>query len=294
LCLGWYQELLHPRTGDSRRNEGNKRSDDSSLETETRISTESTTARPRWVTKLVAIYRRIRSWVTRHNVDKREASMYPGRTTRRSYHPFLQPVIIPLVRTVLLILYDAILISVLALHIYSFIHLISKREKFCDTNFDGTNKSRADDPALTETDEVAKTKAGCQWFNASITSAGGVASAVAAILAATHSAALVCRIFEVCSVWYTVLKTKRRSKDRMSQRKDAEPEWQLSPRHVDTQTRHDPASGRTGRLTQISEEEYDAGGVARRRHHKSRSAASGTSNASSTKLENVLLECLVP
>jgi hypothetical protein len=240
------------------------------------------------------MYRRTRGWVTRHNIDKREATMYPGRTTPRSYHLLLQPVIMPSVRTILLILYDAILISVLALHIYSFIHLIDKREKFCNTNLDRTNRTRADDPASTETDEAAKTKAGCRWFNASITSAGGVASAVAAMLAATHIAALVCRLYEVCSVWYTWLKAKMKSKEKVSPGAEAETEWHCSPRHVDIQTRHDAASGRPGRLTQISEEEYDAGGVARRRHHKSRSGASGPSKASSTKLENVLLECLVP
>jgi hypothetical protein len=221
--------------------------------------------------------------------------MYPGRTTPRSFHPLLQPVILPSVRTVLLILYDAILIAVLALHIYSFLHLINRRVRLCYINLDGKNEPRAADPPIAGTNKVDdKMIAGCQWLNASITSAGGVASAVAAILAATHVAALVCRLYAACSVWYTALKSKIQSKNRASPKQDAEPEWHCSPRHVDIQTRYVPASGTAGRLTQISEEEHDAGGVARRRHHRSKSGQSGTSKASSTKLENVLLECLVP
>jgi hypothetical protein len=236
--LGWYQELLHPGIGRTRRNAGNKGSDDSSSETEAQRPAAST--------------------------------------------------------AVLLILYDAILIAVLALHIYSFLHLINRRVRFCHTKFDGKNKLRAADPPSTERDKADdETIAGCQWFNASITSAGGVASAVAAILATTHVVALVCRLHAACSVCYTAFKPKMQS-NRASPKQDAEPEWHCSPRHVDIQTRYFPASGTAGRLTQMSEEEYDAGGVARRRHHRSKSGQSGTSKTSSTKLENVLLECLVP
>jgi hypothetical protein len=205
-------------------------------------------------------------------------------------------VVAPSIQTLLLIAYDSTLTVVMVLHIYNFFHLIRPRETFCYTvhGLGGANHPRPPNQSPTEADPKVKLViARCKWINANITSAGGFASAVAALLAAAHVAALVCRLLEPCFIWVTSLQSKIGKKGAYVEQ-DADTEWECSPRHVDIHGRHAPASGGPGRLTQISEEEYDAGGVARRRHYKSKSGESGMSKASSGKLENVLLECLVP
>jgi hypothetical protein len=295
--------LLHPGTRDTRVGERSKGSDENSSRTLTQTPTESKSdkasakAHPHWFTKLAARYRRIRSWITRHNVNKNQTSIHPARTTPRSYHPFLQPVIAPSVQTLLLIVYDAILIVVMVLHIHYFFQLIRPREMFCYTprGLGGANHPRPPNQSPTEADpKVKPVIARCKWINANITSAGGFASAVAALLAATHVATLVCRLLESCFIWVTALQSKIGKKDSASVEQDTETEQQCSSRHVDIHGRHAPTSENPGRLTQISEEEYDAGGVTRRQHYKSKSGESGMSKANSGKLEDVLLECLVP
>jgi hypothetical protein len=229
----------------------------------------------------------------------KQSCKYPVQATPRNCHPLLQLAISPTARLVLLILYDAVIILVLALRIYTFLVLVASREEFCYTHSNATyqyRKSPRTDRSSPATHRlVHDIEAQCQWYNSGITSAGGCASAVAALLAATHLAAIAYRLLEPCYVWITALQSKLRKKSEATTRQDAKTDWYCSPRNVDIHTRDVLASERTGRWTQISEEEYDAGGVARRRRmNNSKGEGSETSEASPPKLENVLLECLVP
>jgi hypothetical protein len=249
-------------------------------------------APPSRSTKLPALYHRVRDYVICRNCEREQRRKHTCQHTPRSYHAILQPEIPPSVQLILLTLYDAVLILVLALHIYSFVDLIAPRKDFCYTHDNAAYpywKPRRADLISSGARQLGHDLgAQCRWYNPSITAAGGCASVVAGLLAATHVAAMTCRLLEPCYVCIAAMQLKKEDKSKATVRQDADTEWDCSVRSIDIHRRGVASSAKTGRLTQISEEEHDAGGVAEgRRGAQSKSGESG-------KLEDVLLECLVP
>jgi hypothetical protein len=301
MCLGSSQALLHPGTrGDKKKCQGSEGSQDCHARCQEQMPLESKPgkkpvhAHPKWSTKLPALYHRVRNYVAFRNRRTEQQSKHTFQPAPRSYHDILQPEIPPSVRFVLLTLYDTVLILVLTLHVYRFVNLIAPRKDFCYTHDNAKYpywKPRRTNLILSGARQLSNDLgAQCRWYNPSITAAGGCASAVAALLAATHAAAMACRLLEPCYIWIIATQLKRRGKSKATIRQVVETGWDCSPRSIDIHGRGVASSIRTGRLTQISEEEHDAGGVARRR----RSDQSKDSKGSSAKLDDVLLECLVP
>jgi hypothetical protein len=206
---------------------------------------------------------------------------------------------------VLLSSYDIIIIIIMILHIFIFYSLITPLMAFCYTRavtvypdwalpkVQGCSDSL--NPHKPVNCRVVSMRERCERMNWNIHGAGGFSSAIAAILASVHVAALLCRLVEVCFIWYETAKEK--TEEKREEKKKREAKWEACPRDIDIYTRGATKTG-PGRLTIVSEEEHDTGGdVTQRRgnHGDTRgSEQSIMSSEASVTLIDVLLECLVP
>lgn len=128
----------------------------------------------------------------------------------------------------------------------------------------------------------------CERYNWNVSAAGYSSSGMAGLLGSFHVGTVLCTLVEVVYSWIWNGDGKG---DDTNSCKDA-------PRYVDIRTRTVGSSRTTGRLTAISEEEYGAGSgtSTRRRTNRSNRSDGQQSKASSgvsSRLEEVLLECLV-
>jgi len=196
-------------------------------------------------------------------------------------------------------LYDVLVIFLLIAHTTTYRTLIAPIEDFCDSKDVVAYPDSDLEPPLPGQIALGYRVFGmgdrCQRFTWSITAAGTFSSTVAVILAVVHVAAMICRITELCYIWTKAAKEVRKVK-KEDELDGQESKWHVTPRDVDI---HDRGAMRSGRLTIISEEEYNSGGdaVRRRRGHKSKSSESGrckvTPGVKKKKVEQTLLECLV-
>ncbi|KAH4212932.1 hypothetical protein HBI62_012890 [Parastagonospora nodorum] len=216
----------------------------------------------------------------------------------RRYRLLLRPSMPPMARTVLLSLYDLFLIFILIAHITTYRTLITPVENFCDSK-DVISYPDSDLPPSTTVRvalgfRVPSMAERCQRYSWSTTAAGGFSSTIAAMLAAAHVATVISRVAGLCSTWTNEARESRKVKEG-GKLDEQENKWHVTPRDVDI---HNRGTVRSGRLTVISEEEYNSCGdaVRRRRGNKSKSSESGRSKATSggtKKVEQTLLECLV-
>ncbi|EAT91949.1 hypothetical protein SNOG_00454 [Parastagonospora nodorum SN15] len=125
------------------------------------------------------------------------------------------------------------------------------------------------------------------WYELHITKAPSTSTTINATCGPNQSQGL-------CSTWTNEARESRKVKEG-GKLDGQENKWHVTPRDVDI---HNRGTVRSGRLTVISEEEYNSCGdaVRRRRGNKSKSSESGRSKATSggtKKVEQTLLECLV-
>jgi hypothetical protein len=220
----------------------------------------------------------------------------------RTYHPLLRPAIPPIVRLAMLSLYDAFLMLILISHNYTYHSLITSSENFCDTkevvSYPDWKLEPLNISQVAVGSRVPSMVERCQRYNWNIMAAGGFSGTVAIILAAIHLAGGTCRLAELCYTSKSLAKENKELK-KGTELGEQENKWHASPRDVDIHNRGTVTSGRTGRLTGVSEEEYNTGDetVRSRRANKSQGSESGTSKATcrgSRNVEETLLECLLP
>jgi hypothetical protein len=227
--------------------------------------------------------------------------------TPSTYHPLLHPTITPSLRYILLSIYDTTITIIMILHIFIFCSLIAPLMAFCYTRavafypdwalprVEGCSESL--DPEKPANCRIINMRERCERMNWNIHGAGGFSSAVAAILASVHVAALLCRTVEMCVIWYVMAKGKVKAKRRKRENMESERDWEKPPRDVDIHTR-DTAKTGPGRLTIVSEEEHDTGRNVTQRQKKNRNTTeieqSTTGSGALGTLGDILLECLVP
>jgi hypothetical protein len=267
-------------------------------------SRKTTQTNAQWAssTKLRSAWRGVRSFLVQQYRSRTQTFDDTHTSISRVYHPLWQSPVCATFRLIILTLYDAILLLILVSHDYMYRKSIVPSEEFCDST-EVVSYSDLKLPPLDESDmaigyRVPPMVERCQRYNWNITAAGGFSSTIATILAATHLAAIICRLVEFGHAWVTFAQESRKLKrERKSGKRNSV--WHVPPREVYIHHRGTMTSDRTGRLTAISEEEHNIGGeaVRRRRAHKSKSSESIQSKASSggtRNVEEMLLECLMP
>lgn len=216
----------------------------------------------------------------------------------QTYRLLLRPSMPPAAQIVFSSLYDIFLIFLLIAHTTTYRTLIAPIEDFCDSKDVVAYPDSDLEPPFPGQIALGFRVFGmgerCQRFTWSITAAGGFSSTVAVILAAVHVGAIICRITGLCYTWAKAAKEARKVK-KEDELEGQENKWHVTPRDVAI---HNRGTARSGRLTIISEEEYNSGGdaVRRRRVNKSKSSEGGRSKVTSggtKKVEQTLLECLV-
>jgi hypothetical protein len=205
---------------------------------------------------------------------------------------------------VVLAFYDTLLALVLALYMFDFVATIDSNMALCDApktrniptwslllaqqNEEAAGHSEPDDFLTLSAHER------CLRLIGTVLIAGGFASGVGAILGVLHFGSVLCRAFEACYVWFVSRKRKATTRESI-ELQESGTDWHTPPRDVDIHTR---AAREGGHLTGISEEEQSTGGGLRRRRRVNSSNSSGSAQSTTSsamgKLENVLLECLVP
>lgn len=217
------------------------------------------------------------------NVDLKDSSMRDMATNgKRKRYSLLYRIILskPMNRTFTL-LYDITSLFVLASHVYAFFSLIEPSWALCDAAKLHLHEHREIQPSSHEFNDLEK----CKRYNWNFTAAGGFSSVMASLLATIHLAATFCMLVEIIYSW--IYEGDRNGKDGGH---DAKSDADMGTRETGSRT--------TGRLTALSEEEHGAGSRAstRRRINKSKSSEGEKSKASSSgssRLEEVLLECLI-
>jgi hypothetical protein len=187
---------------------------------------------------------------------------------------------------VLLLLYNTLLVVVLTLHIRTFVKLLIPSMAFCYTSqvvaYSGQDIFSALDPSK---EHIPSMQERCQRYNWSLTAAGWSSSAMAILLAMAHAAAIICNLAELFYVWGARIRQKWRRKLAATQApKDV---WARPRRDVDIHSRD------ASRLTMMSEEEQKTGAGSTTGKGEDESRSSGGS-VSSGRLEEALLECLLP
>lgn len=185
------------------------------------------------------------------------------------------------VNRIFTLFYDITSLFVLTSHVYVFFSLIEPNWALCDAAKLHLYEHRETQPSSHEFNDLEK----CQRYNWNFTAAGGFSSAMASLLATIHLAATFCMLVEIIYSW--IYESDRNGKDG---RNDAQSDADVGTRET--------GSRATGRLTALSEEEHGAGSgtSTRRRINKSTSSEGAKSKASSSgssRLEEVLLECLI-
>jgi len=315
LCLAWYQELLYPKAKkgvdasnaeetrqDATRKQSANGQNKQQQPTENDRKGTSALARRLKHSTFTSACRSARTLVPR-NKDK---STPQQPRTPLTYHPLLHPVLPSAARHVFLSCYDTLLILVFALHIYTYIITIQPSMAECD------RPSYKDYPTdkLTPTRNVPRAtvifqsslsmRDRCLRLNWNIHIAGGFASALAALLAATHIVTLMCRLCEGCYLLLERIGCKMEWRINGTVHGVREPSWQHPPRDIGIHARNSHEETRaTGRLTRISEEEINTGGeVTRRRQasnsNSSESETSKSRSSDSGRAEHALLEFLLP
>jgi hypothetical protein len=231
--------------------------------TDSAVNQESPTSHSTWLPKLAAWYHAFRSFLIQQYTKRQQSTDDSPPTTPPTYHPLLRPTLDPLLQYLLLSVYDAILITVLILHIFIFFSLISPLLTFCHSY--GTlmypdyrlSEIKGCIDSLDPDKPAPCPKMGmrerCERMNWNIHGAGGFSGAVAGILAAVHLVAILCRVVEMGIVWYEL------ARGRMKMKAERESVGREAPRDVDIHARGRAKKG-PGRLTIISEEEHGTGG----------------------------------
>jgi hypothetical protein len=182
-----------------------------------------------------------------------------------------------------LLLYNALLVVVLTLHIRTFVNLLVPSMAFCYTSkvvaYSGNDIFSALEPSK---EYVPSMQERCQRYNWNFAAAGWSSSAMAGLLAMAHAAAILCSLAELCIAWTARIKQQWNS--RVAKTQAAKDTWSSLPRDVDIHSRD------ASRLTMISEEEHKTGTVKRGEDESRNSGGS----VSSGRVEEVLLECLLP
>jgi len=225
-----------------------------------------------------------------------------SRNTPITYHPLLHPNLPNLHRALLLSIYDSFLILILVLHIYYYITSIDPARDLCKSSLVSAatyNRYKelgyAKQPVDTHLAEL-DFKQRCARLNRFIHIAGGVSSALAAMLAFVHITTLILRACEIPSIYIVDILNGA------SVFQECAYDYRNPPRDVDVQRRVLRAStspcAATGRLSRISEEEWSMGGGTVRRRHTMRTGGSerwvGEGDGEAREgLEGVFLECLL-
>jgi hypothetical protein len=311
--MGRYQDLLHPRLRDKRQKRSKRRHDAENDITTPRLQQQEAqngtpTVDQSWPSKLTALHCSVHICSSRRHLHpKSTAQDSINQPVPRTRHSILHPSLPRPVRHLIFSIYDVVTILVLTLHIYVFLSSITSLMAFCTTQAIVTYPDWALPPIedcphssdlnKTEHCRVLSMQERCERLNWNIHGAGGFSSAVAAVLAGIHVAALLCRVGEMCYTWIMLMKAKW--KERNSEKRETTWDWHDSPRDIDIHTRGVASSTKEGRLTMISEEECTTGGKIRRRKEADGSDGNGneqskTSSGASGNLGDVLLACLVP
>jgi hypothetical protein len=162
-------------------------------------------------------------------------------------HPIPQSIIPRVVSTFLFLFYDMFLILVLVSYAYTFFNDFDSRH-VCNSN-----------PA-------------CQRVKVDILTAGTFSSTVAVILAALHLQASICRLAELRHI--PRQDTKIALHDRDIDIRDRS--------NIDIHDQGTATSGRRGRLSTISEEEYSIGGQSARKRMRTSKKSSKKSRSGSS------------
>ncbi|KAH7067153.1 hypothetical protein FB567DRAFT_257590 [Paraphoma chrysanthemicola] len=204
----------------------------------------------------------------------------------------------------MLFLFDTLLSLIAALYILDFIVTIHSNTALCKASKTrdipiwslqlAHQREQEEAEIHTEKFITLSAQERCLRLTGTILIAGGFACGVAAILATLHLASILCRFCEAFYIWLLRRRLKSEVAEHIEPRA-TDPDWRNPPRDIDIHTR---TAREGGLLTGISEEEQNTGGVLRRRKQANATRSNGSvkSKTSSAleKIEDVLLECLVP
>jgi hypothetical protein len=286
-CLVRYQKMLHPRTRvtkAARSKESvtahatiNNRNNYSLNEhgSSGRKPGKTADAYPTRFTKLASVY---------HGLNTRRICKMTAELDASAHDLAISPVV-----HVILLLYDAILVIILVLYVHTFAVLVAPSMAFCYSRKAMAYLDRGMSPIYEASQgqhlHGRSMQEICLRYIWNLTAAGGFSSAVAGLLAVAHAAAMVCRFEELCYVWTAWIKQRWKSKvAKLQASRDALARLR---RDVDIHSRA------ASRLTMISEEERNTSGENTTRSQGDESQ-SNEGSVSSGKVEETLLECLLP
>ncbi|KAF1846078.1 uncharacterized protein K460DRAFT_119734 [Cucurbitaria berberidis CBS 394.84] len=248
--------------------------------------------------------------------NQNATSSPPPPTKPHTYHPLLSNHLTPTERLILQTIWDTMMITILSLHIFSFFSNIAPSRAFCytpaalqypdwafhDSALDWKKGKEARPPQL-------GMKERCERINWSLHSAGGFSSAGAAVLAALHLVALVCRVGEHMRLrlerWMMDTKLQQNAEVGRGRGQSESDKWgQQTPRDIDIHARgihdHIPSESHTttDQPTTLSEEEQNTGLRQRKRPAlEERTGENGLSKLDALEQSMwsaALLECLLP
>ncbi|CAO2649699.1 Nn.00g009910.m01.CDS01 [Neocucurbitaria sp. VM-36] len=245
--------------------------------------------------------------------DEDPAMPPPPPTKSRTNHSLLSRQLTPTEHMLLSTIWDALMITILSLHIFSFFTNIAPSLAFCYTpaalNYPNWAFHDTDTNWRNSTERPPKLgmKERCERINWSIHSSGGFSTAGAAVLAALHFLASLWRVGGAARPW-----VRRRWADSISEHsQDGERggvKWALDRRDdhisgdmdvVDPRASADYSQA-SGHATSISEEEQNTGLKQRRKASSSSEHRNGTGEKTRTGPTDpcmwieALLECLLP